>query len=193
MAKQELLALIRDRYRESSRKDKSKILDEFIAVTGHHRKHGIRLLAQSAESRRGVGALKGRRIYHDAVREVVILIWEASDRICGKHLKAAMPHLVESMERHGHLDLDPEVKTRVLSASAATLDRLLKPARTSGQRPAWRGAKSGFFPAPGNRRRHTGTAPGVAMPAVPTTTAPVRGIIEPAGVALLAVLATDVA
>ena len=47
MAKQELLASIRDRYRESSRKDKSKILDEFIAVTGHHRKHGIRVLAQS--------------------------------------------------------------------------------------------------------------------------------------------------
>ena len=40
-------ASIRDRYRESSRKDKSKILDEFIAVTGHHRKHGIRLLARS--------------------------------------------------------------------------------------------------------------------------------------------------
>ena len=42
MAKQELLASIRDRYRKTSRKDKSKILDEFIAVTGHHRKHGIR-------------------------------------------------------------------------------------------------------------------------------------------------------
>ena len=41
MAKQELLTTIRDRYRGSSRKDKSRILDEFIAVTGHHRKHGI--------------------------------------------------------------------------------------------------------------------------------------------------------
>ena len=45
MAKQELLATIRDRYRASSRKDKSRVLDEFIAVTGHHRKHGIRLLS----------------------------------------------------------------------------------------------------------------------------------------------------
>ena len=131
MAKQELLASIRDRYRESSRKDKSKILDEFIAVTGHHHKHGIRLLARSAEGNSGTNAPKGRRIYDDAVREVVILIWESSDRICGKRLKAAMPHLVESMERHGHLDLDPEVKTRVLSASAATLDRLLKPVRAT--------------------------------------------------------------
>ena len=47
MAKQELLATIRDRYRASSKREKSRILDEFIAVTGHHRKHGIRLLGQS--------------------------------------------------------------------------------------------------------------------------------------------------
>ena len=49
MANQELLATIRDRYRASSRKDKSRILDEFIAVTGHHRKHRIRLLGQSGD------------------------------------------------------------------------------------------------------------------------------------------------
>ena len=38
MAKQELLASIQDRYRESSRKDKTRILDEFIAVTPHQRR-----------------------------------------------------------------------------------------------------------------------------------------------------------
>ena len=42
MAKKELLATVRDRHRESSRKDKTRILDEFIAVTGHHCQHGIR-------------------------------------------------------------------------------------------------------------------------------------------------------
>ena len=112
MAKRELLTSIRDRCRESSRKDKSRILDEFIAVTGHHRKHGIRLLAQSAAGSDGTDAVKGRRIYGEAVREVAILIWEASDRICGKRLQAAMPHLVESMERHDHLNLDAEVRAR---------------------------------------------------------------------------------
>ena len=35
------------------------------------------------------------------------------------------------MERHGHLDLDAEVRERLLSASAATLDRLLKPVRAT--------------------------------------------------------------
>ena len=129
MAKRELLASIQHRYQGSSKRDKGRILDEFIAVTGHHRKHGIRLLGQTGEAADQVTGVKGRRIYDEAVREAVILVWEASDRICGKRLKAALPHLVESMERHGHPDLDPEVRERLLSASAATLDRLLKPVR----------------------------------------------------------------
>ena len=45
-----------------------------------------------------------------------------------------MPHLVESMERHGHLDLDLRVRQRLLAASAATLDRLLQPIRTPAAR-----------------------------------------------------------
>ena len=86
-------------------------------------------MAQAGDSSEKAGVVKGRRVYDEAVREAVILVWEASDRICGKRLKAALPHLVESMERHGHLDLASEVRERLLAASAATLDRLLKPVK----------------------------------------------------------------
>ena len=135
MAKQELLATIRDRYRASSKREKSRILDELIAVTGHHRKHGIRLLGQSGNDWEQQPAVKrSRRIYDAAVGEALIVVWEAADRICGKRLKAALPHLVKSMERHGHLDLDPRVRQRLLTASAATLDRLLQPIRTPAAR-----------------------------------------------------------
>ena len=64
MAKQELLATIRDRYRSSSKKDKSRILDEFIAVTGHHRKHGIRLLGKPDDDEGTAHSVRGRRIYN---------------------------------------------------------------------------------------------------------------------------------
>jgi hypothetical protein len=37
--------------------------------------------------------------------------------------------LIEAMERHGHLKLDPVVKSRLLDISAATIDRLLRPQR----------------------------------------------------------------
>ena len=135
MAKRELLATLRDRYRSSTKKDKTRILDEFIAVSGHHRKHGIRLIGKLDDHEDTTRSVKGRRIYDEAVREAVIVIWEAADHICGKRLKAALPHLVDSMERHGYLALDPEVRDRLLAASAATLDRRLKPIRpTAGSR-----------------------------------------------------------
>ncbi len=63
MAKRELLATLRDRYRSSSKKEKSRILDEFIAITGHHRKHGIRLLGQLDDNEDTPRPARGRRIY----------------------------------------------------------------------------------------------------------------------------------
>ena len=122
-------------------------------ATGHHRKHTIRLLAQFEEDSGKAGAVRGRRIYYEAVREVVILIWEASDRICGKRLKAALPHLVESMERHGHLDLDLGVRERLLKpvrttvASRRKRRRNLQPGRHIPVRPFadWNKPQPGFL------------------------------------------------
>ncbi|MFK7861569.1 MAG: hypothetical protein AB8B64_22330 [Granulosicoccus sp.] len=62
--------------------------------------------------------------------DVLILVWEASDRLCGKGLKALIPSLLEAMERHGYLDLDACVKDKLLIMSAASIDRALKPTRT---------------------------------------------------------------
>jgi hypothetical protein len=71
------------------------------------------------------------RVYDDAVREALIIVWEASDRICGKRLKAALPLLVEAMERHGHLTLGDELRALLLGISASTIDRVLAPQRAS--------------------------------------------------------------
>ena len=118
----EILGAIRSRYKEASKKDKSKMLDEFVAMTGCHRKHAVRLLRQGEDSSpRAVP--RGRRIYDEAVREALTVVWEASDRICGKRLKAALPSMVESLERHGHLNLDPDVRKLLFAASAATIDQ----------------------------------------------------------------------
>jgi hypothetical protein len=67
----------------------------------------------------------GRQVYDEAVREALIVIWEASDRICGKRLRPLLPILLEAMGRHGHLQLVPEVRGKLLMMSAATIDRAL--------------------------------------------------------------------
>jgi hypothetical protein len=59
----------------------------------------------------------------------LIVIWEASDRICGERLRPLVPILIETMERHGHLHLAPEVRTGLLAMSAATIDLALRDVR----------------------------------------------------------------
>src|SRR5512135_1157200 len=132
--RRELLEALRERYGSVSKIEKSKILDEFIDIAGCHRKHAIRLLT-------GVNPVMsdtpkpGRRIYSEAVREALVILWEAADRICGKRLKAILPGLISALERHGHLAPDPTDRHLLLAASPATIDRLLTPIRgTAGRR-----------------------------------------------------------
>ena len=136
-ARRELIEAVGVRYRAASSPDRSRIFEEFVALTGFHRKHAIRVLnTNSATLAERPSADRLRpRLYDEAVRQRVIVLWEASDRICGKRQRALIPILLPALEKHGHLKLDEAVRTRVLAASASTLDRLLRePRATSGRK-----------------------------------------------------------
>ena len=132
--RKELIEALRLRYRSAMFSDRIKILDEFVALTGYHRKHAIRVLR--GEFSPATDVRLRNRVYDEAVAQALTVLWEAADRVCGKRLKALIPMLVDAMERHGHLDLDPVIKTKVLQISAATIDRVLAAARAhiDGQR-----------------------------------------------------------
>src|SRR5580693_3363321 len=123
-ARREITAAVVDRYRLAGRADKGRILDELCAVTGWHRKHAVRALAIrvaiSPEARR-----QRSPTYGATIRDALVALWEASDRICGKRLKVMIPTLLPSLERHGRLKLDQAGRALVLGVSAATIDRLL--------------------------------------------------------------------
>lgn len=125
--RKELTAVAAERYLASTQAQKSRILDEFVAITGFHRKHAMRLLR--GEGGAEIRGRRRRRIYDEAERNALVFLWEASDRVCGKRLKALMPVLIEAMERHGHLELGIEIRTKMLAMSAATIDRALAPVR----------------------------------------------------------------
>jgi hypothetical protein len=130
--RRELKAAIRERYQAATRRgERREILSELVRVTGYHRKHALRVLNQAPppQSPRPRG-----RLYDEAVRQAGTVLWEAGDRICGKRLKALIPVLIDAMERHGHLELDTVVRTRLLGVSAATIDRLLGPQREAAGR-----------------------------------------------------------
>ena len=61
----ELVAAVSARYGVSSRAEKSRIVDEFAAATGYHRKHAMRVLRAGPTSERSVPR-PSRRIYGEA-------------------------------------------------------------------------------------------------------------------------------
>ena len=135
--KAELVQVLRIQYRKSSKREKTRILDQFIAVSGYHRKHAIRLLScePGNDTKHNNSSItnRSRRIYDEAVKEALIVLWEAADRICGKRLKAIIPSLVDAMERYDHLKLNPDIRKQLLKVSASTIDRLLCSVRNSSQ------------------------------------------------------------
>jgi hypothetical protein len=108
---------------------KRMILREFAAITGYHRKSAIRILNGENEERGAIARGRRPRIYDEGFCRTLVVLWEASDRVCGKRLRALLPSLVPALERHGHLILDPTTRTKLLDVSAATIDRLVGEAR----------------------------------------------------------------
>ena len=128
-----LIAATGERYRGRSRVTRGRILDEFTAITGLHRKHATRLLRGVHGSARS-GPRPERRVYNDAMDDALVILWEASDRICSKRLRVMLPVLDEAMELHGHMSLEPVIKSGVMAMSAATIDRRLEPFREGVKR-----------------------------------------------------------
>jgi hypothetical protein len=132
-AKKELLLQIAPRYRDASPTLKTVILDEFVAATGYARKYAIRLLRHPVDPKLTIQRPRPPQ-YGPEVQEALRLAWTAANQICAKRLIPFLPTLVESLERHGHLHLTEECRTQLLTMSAATADRLLRPARKQAPR-----------------------------------------------------------
>jgi len=127
-AKREALARIHGRYQRAGRLHKSRILDEFCATCGYHRKAALRLLNRPLPRR--PAKRSGPKIIYEPAEMLPILkaIWLASDQLCSKLLKPALPEWIESHERRTG-PLPEAFKEKLLQISPAQMDRLLRSSR----------------------------------------------------------------
>jgi hypothetical protein len=129
------------RYLKAGKKDKGRILDQVVEVTGWTRDNARRGLTGAARRGRQVDARPRRprasKYSYDALK-VLQRVWAASGGQCGKYLAASMRLQLDGLERHGELvdgqdRYSPAVRAELLSMSAATIDRYLKTARAKDQ------------------------------------------------------------
>jgi len=132
-SKRECLARIHGRYQRAGRPHKSRILSEFCATCGYHRKAALRLLNQPL--RTTPPKRSGPKITYDpaVVLPVLKAVWLASDQLCSKLLKAALPAWLEHYERRS-APLGEAFKKKLLKISPAQIDRLLSTSRVKHPR-----------------------------------------------------------
>jgi len=142
--KQAITKELKERYNKATKKEKTKILDEFIALTGYNRCYASCILKTKKEKVIGYIATGGKkikyvlekkkkkkrvraRIYGYDVFLALRKIWTIFDFICSKRLKPFMAEAIKKLTKHKEIDLIPSVRQKLLSISASTIDRLLKP------------------------------------------------------------------
>lgn len=129
------------RYQRGRKKEKQKILDEFVELTGYNRCYARRVLRNHGRPVKGqlrsisVKRRQSRscRQYDERVLVALRQIWLILDFICGKRLVAIMPEILRRLEYFGELKVDPRTREKLQRISAATIDRLLTPERRKHQ------------------------------------------------------------
>ena len=150
-SKQEYLARMQGRYLKASKREKGKLLDEVVAVTGYHRRHALRVLRHGRLPAPTRAALQGRpvvaprarggrpRVYSSVVVGALRVVAEASGWLCGKRLAPFLGELVPALETEGELRLTSDDRMQVLAMSAATIDRRLRLFRLQRDPRNWHG------------------------------------------------------
>lgn len=119
---------LKARYFRSNRKGKSQILNEFCSTSGMHRKHAIRLLTRTPLGFRNKRTGRPKHYDPKQLQEPLKVIWLATDQMCGKRLKAAMPLWLPFYEQMN--PLNQEIHRQLLAMSERTIDRLLRPIKS---------------------------------------------------------------
>lgn len=132
--KKTLVKIYFKRYSDSSKKEKSKILDDFIKYTGFNRSYASFLLRSLPKeinpSRKKKRRRRRKKIYNESVKNALEFIWPIMDYICSKRIAPILPEVIDNLERFKEIKLDYQTKEKLKKISPATIDRLLKSART---------------------------------------------------------------
>jgi len=125
--KKECLAKLQARYLRRNREGKSRMLDELCEDHQYERKYAIKLLRDNLPAPSG-RVRPGPEPRYEVIEPVVKQMWLTAEQPCSKRLVPILRQWLPYYEqRYGQLS--SRQRQMVKQVSAATLDRLLAPAR----------------------------------------------------------------
>lgn len=131
------------RYKSAKRKEKSTLLDSFCELTGHNRKYAISLLRagpKKTKAKKRASRPTARKYGAQAI-EYLVLIWQHADFPWSIRLKAILALWLPWLEIR--YPLSDKVRHELLSMSARTMDRILRPYRKEIKRRRYGRTKPG--------------------------------------------------
>ena len=138
-ARREYLTAIRLRYKNSTRGQRSRILDEFCEVCGYSRKHAIRILGCEPPPKLAKPGPKAR--YDSNVISHLVTLWKLMNYMCSVRMKVALPLWLNYYTSE---TLTAESRAKLIQLSSSSIDRLLKPHKQGCKR-GLSGTKGGVF------------------------------------------------
>ncbi len=140
---EELLPRLRQRYANRGREGRTRLIDAVCEQWGYSRKHTTKLLGAKAGWEGHPTRRQGRPpAYGAEVLTVLWRIWKAAEQPCGKRLKALLPTWLPHYEA-GYGRLGKTLRQKVLSISAAQIDRRLAARKVRGSHRGRCGTKPG--------------------------------------------------
>ncbi|MFO7806911.1 MAG: transposase [Candidatus Moraniibacteriota bacterium] len=126
-SRKELIKKVKDRYLESTRAEKVKILDELCANTGMHRKYLTERLSAKVDLDY-VNPINRKRKEYYGMEAIYYLkkVWRIFDYPCGQNLEPMMREYIRVLEHCKEISFPRGVKQKLLKISSSTIDRRLK-------------------------------------------------------------------
>jgi len=147
--KREITKKYAHEYAAASKKTRGRMLDELVATTGWSRANARRQVTAAGVRkgpRRAVKRSPRPRTYEYDTLKLLISVWVLAGQPSGKYLAATMGIWLPKLIVHGELDearLNDHTRAQLLTVSAATIDRLLKPTRDGMTLTGISGTRSG--------------------------------------------------
>jgi len=124
VSKREYLIELKKKYRQSRKKIKGQLLDDFCQFTGYNRKYALDLIHQPLPAK-WKHPHSRTKTYDIEVIGALLGLWGAVNGICGERFHPFIPELLEKMIECREISVNHTVKEKLLRISLATVKRAI--------------------------------------------------------------------